>query len=200
MLAAAAGEILLMTLLMTTMNLFVSKTIASLYELPLSDKVRAASLLILLLFLIAAGFMDLFSKSVPAGLFLIFLIPGIPIFCYTGFYQPLLTLDPGEITLLLRLGILMKAFSAFLPGLGLLIISRVSGGAVGIGDACFFLISALYLSPPENFLLFISGIFLAGLYSIVLLMIFRIRKTKCLVSFPFLPFLLPGFLALNFLS
>ncbi|GLC80831.1 prepilin peptidase [Lacrimispora brassicae] len=77
-------------------------------------------------------------------------------------------------------------------GLGLLLLSRLTGEAIGMGDGCFFVVSGLYLSPLVNLKLLIYGIFLngivcGGMYVWSCLKGRDVRKK----SVPFLPFLVP---------
>ncbi|MCR5371729.1 MAG: prepilin peptidase [Clostridium sp.] len=85
--------------------------------------------------------------------------------------------------------------AGFLPGAMLLLLSRLSRGAVGSGDGIFFLAAALYLPADELFGLFFGGMMLCGLYSaaVIVKRIFANRPTgSCRVAF--LPFLVPVWL------
>ena len=85
---------------------------------------------------------------------------------------------------------LMNRVGGALIGVLLLVLCRMTRGAVGSGDGVFFLISGLLLGVRRNFLLFAGGVFLSGLYSLGLLVVcrFRNRSLRRTDTLPFLPF------------
>ncbi len=86
-------------------------------------------------------------------------------------------------------------------GVFLLLLNRVTCSAIGEGDGCFFVISGLFISPGENVLLFVSGIFLCCMFSLIYAVISFVRGRNVLkVRIPFLPFLLPGGMWLAFFA
>lgn len=90
----------------------------------------------------------------------------------------------------------------FACGIGgiLLFISRLIGGGIGEGDGWFFVVAGLFLSPGENGLLLLSGIFLSGIFSLLYVVAGALNGTwqRHRKSFPFLPFLLPAGLWITF--
>ena len=131
------------------------------------------------MFLAIAAGQDLKKKRVDVWLYLLF--GGLAL----GMLSGELT---GDVNL-------MKEIQRVLPGLLLLGISIVSGGGVGTGDGCFFLVSGLMLSFMENIMLFCGGTLLCGVYSLGYLFWLRMRKPFLPGAgkqmLPFLPFLLP---------
>lgn len=79
-------------------------------------------------------------------------------------------------------------------GVMILGISRMTGGGIGEGDGWFFLVLGLFLSPQESIWLFLSGVILCGMFSLlyVTISIWNGEAQKQGKSVPFLPFLLPG--------
>ncbi len=82
-------------------------------------------------------------------------------------------------------------------GVGLLLLSRLTGEAMGMGDGWFFVVSGLYLSALLNLKLLIFGIFLNGIVCGVIYLWGCLRgrdyKKK---TVPFLPFLIPVWIGL----
>lgn len=82
-------------------------------------------------------------------------------------------------------------------GVGLLLLSRLTGEAMGMGDGWFFVVSGLYLSALLNLKLLIFGIFLNGIVCGVIYLWGCLRgrdyKKK---TVPFLPFLVPVWIGL----
>ena len=87
-----------------------------------------------LLGLTLAAWEDLRSRELPYRIFWIWLIPGIGNAIADGVWMHL---------------------GAASVGAGMLLISWVTGGALGAGDGLFFLLSACYLDPGETLLLFL---------------------------------------------
>lgn len=84
-------------------------------------------------------------------------------------------------------------FGGFLIGAAMLLISHVSSGAVGSGDAVLFMVTGIYLGFFINMaLLFISLVLAAffGLFGII-----RGRFTRK-SRLPFLPFVLAGYVVI----
>ena len=78
-----------------------------------------------------------------------------------------------------------------LPGVCLLLISRLSGDCIGKGDGYLVCISGMALGFKINLSLLFYALFLAGGISAVLL---SLRKVKKDTKLPFVPFLLGGYL------
>jgi len=82
-------------------------------------------------------------------------------------------------------------------GVGLLLLSRLTGEAMGMGDGWFFVVSGLFLRALLNLKLLIFGIFLNGIVCGVIYLWGCLRgrdyKKK---TVPFLPFLVPVWIGL----
>ena len=77
-----------------------------------------------------------------------------------------------------------------LPGACMLLLSRLSGEAVGYGDGLAVFVCGLLLEPKRNIAMLLTGSFFCALAAAVL---FAAGKAKRKTSLPFLPFLLAGF-------
>ncbi len=140
-------------------------------------------LFIFILYFFLSSIYDIRSKSVPVILHFFFLLSGIPLFLYIN----ILSKTDYSFDFILNL------VSRFLPGLALLFISIFSRGGLGIGDAVFITISALFI--PVNYILMIvlSGFLTAFFASICILAYGRIRcRNVHSITIPFIPFMLPG--------
>ena len=77
-------------------------------------------------------------------------------------------------------------------GIALLLMSRISDGAIGYGDGLFFTVSGIYLGLRLNLQLFLFGSFLCGT---VCLLVFLVGLSKGentrKKTVPFLPFMIP---------
>lgn len=84
-----------------------------------------------------------------------------------------------------------------LVGVGLLLLSRLTDEAIGVGDGCFFVVSGLYLSLILNLKLLIYGTFLNGIVcgGIYVSGLLRGRDVKK-KPVPFLPYLVPVWIGL----
>lgn len=78
-----------------------------------------------------------------------------------------------------------------LPGVGLLVLSRVMNGSIGKGDGYLLCISGLALGLRMNLSLLFYALFFAGGVSAILLVLKKVKKDT---TFPFVPFLLGGYL------
>jgi len=137
--------------------------------------------LIFLLFLSVCVFQDIREKSVDLRVFL--LMTAAEILWYV---RSAVTGAPTDsVSLLLGAG----------TGAMLYVLSSLSRGAVGTGDALFFLLAGGASGLHSVLLLLSASLFLAGLFSLVLLVAGFVRKKsmrKCRI--PFLPFTaLPAF-------
>ncbi len=83
-------------------------------------------------------------------------------------------------------------------GLLLLLFGRCSREKIGYGDGLFFLLSGLGMGIKANAALLIISFFMAGVFSLAVFVhgIFRHKRIRDL-SFPFLPFVLAGFIGMN---
>jgi leader peptidase (prepilin peptidase)/N-methyltransferase len=75
-------------------------------------------------------------------------------------------------------------------GGGFLLISRVSGGGIGVGDGLFFVVAGLLLGLEKCILLFVGATFLCGIYSLCFYTYKRLRYNLHVGKqlLPFLPF------------
>ncbi|WP_349945301.1 prepilin peptidase [Lacrimispora sp. BS-2] len=103
----------------------------------------------------------------------------------------------GVILTFLRGDIGAERLLSCMVGVGLLLLSRLTGEAIGMGDGWFFVVSGLFLRVLLNLKLLIYGIFLNGIVcgGICLLAWLRGRDVKK-QSVPFLPFLVPVWIGL----
>ncbi len=74
-----------------------------------------------------------------------------------------------------------------LVGLGLLLISYFTRGAIGDGDAILIMLTGLLLNLKTNLMLFTGAAVMAAVYGILLLWLKRMDKKT---EMPFVPFLL----------
>ncbi|NLL72778.1 MAG: hypothetical protein GX237_04555 [Clostridiales bacterium] len=79
-------------------------------------------------------------------------------------------------------------------GLGLIILSKATGGKIGVGDGLVICVTGIGLGFWTNLELFVLALFIAAIFSIGLLA-FRLADRK--KSIPFLPFLFLSYLMLN---
>ena len=88
------------------------------------------------------------------------------------------------------LALLLVRAASMLPGVGLLVLGRVSRGNVGSGDGWFFLVSGLLLDASRNLALLCWGVMLCGLYCLGYLVYgrFRGRRNSERQTVAFLPF------------
>lgn len=78
-----------------------------------------------------------------------------------------------------------------IPGLILLIISKATREALGMGDALLMLVLGLYLGLQEAIDVLMLGLFCAAVWAGVLLIV---KRKKRGYEFPFVPFLLLGYI------
>lgn len=84
-----------------------------------------------------------------------------------------------------------KRLLGILPGIGVLGLSVVLRGGIGVGDGYLLCISGMALGIERNTALFFYGLLLAGVTAAVLLALRRVKRNTKL---PFVPFLFAGFL------
>lgn len=78
-----------------------------------------------------------------------------------------------------------------LPGVGILLFSRLLKGRIGAGDGMVFMLTGLYLGLLDNLLLMCISFFLAGIWGILLLVVKHCEKNK---KIPLIPFLFLGYM------
>lgn len=125
------------------------------------------------IFLFLAALQDWKSKTIHVWLFITAAIAG-GILCFAN----------GQIS--------YDRILSCLIGILIVFLSRITNGAIGAGDGCFFAVSGLFLSSFMNLSLFIYGVFFSGFICSGIYFCCRIRgKDIRKGSVPFLPFLVP---------
>lgn len=83
--------------------------------------------------------------------------------------------------------------AALIPGVLLLILSKITNGAVGQGDGFFFLVSGMYLGFWNNIALLLFGLLFCSFWGMGMLIygMFEKKRVKN-IRLPFLPFLVPA--------
>lgn len=77
-----------------------------------------------------------------------------------------------------------------LLGIGMMAVSFLSQGSIGIGDGILLTVTGVYLGGYENLELFLLGLFLAGIWSLGLLVL---KKKQRKDKIAFMPFLLVAY-------
>lgn len=77
-----------------------------------------------------------------------------------------------------------------LLGIAVMTVSVLSGGSIGMGDGILMTVTGVYLGGYQNLELFFIGVFLAGIWSLGLL-VFKKKKRKEKIAF--MPFLLVAY-------
>lgn len=77
-----------------------------------------------------------------------------------------------------------------LLGIGVMTVSVLSCGSIGMGDGILMTVTGVYLGGYQNLELFFIGVFLAGIWSLGLL-VFKKKKRKEKIAF--MPFLLVAY-------
>lgn len=78
-----------------------------------------------------------------------------------------------------------------LPGIGILILSRLTEGRIGLGDGIVFMLTGFYLGLQDNLLLMCISFLLAGIWGVLLLLVGHCAKNR---KIPFIPFLFVGYI------
>ena len=78
-------------------------------------------------------------------------------------------------------------------GVVLLILSALTGGRIGAGDAVLLIVTGIYLGLEQNLELFLSGLFLCSLWALGLLVLRKGNRTD---RIPFVPFLLAAYMCM----
>lgn len=136
---------------------------------------------IFLCFVLLAAGQDLKRKQVDVCIYLVFGIAAMGSVC--------IQLAAGETYNLL------EHVAAASIGVGLLGLGMLSGGSIGTGDGCFFLVSGLMLGFWENLAMLCYGTLLCGVFCLIYFWWGRMHGWKNIgkQTIPFLPFAaLPG--------
>lgn len=78
-------------------------------------------------------------------------------------------------------------------GIGVFVISRVSKGAIGEGDAILLTVTGVILSVREMIILITIASFLAGMFGVLLMICKRADRKK---ELPFVPFLFISYIGM----
>lgn len=89
-----------------------------------------------------------------------------------------------------------QAAAAMIPGAGIILMSFLSGGAVGMGDGILLAAGGLFRDAGFLFALAAAGFMLSGTVSGILLVIKKDRR----MCIPFVPFLTAGYVMLVFMG
>ncbi len=129
--------------------------------------------IIILVFLVISTVLDIKNKNIPI----------ILILC-CGVALLLLSLPDQNMSWMVSL------FGALLGGI-LLVLSKVLNGAIGMGDGCIILLVGFVMGLYGGCVVLFYSLFLAALFSIVLLCLKKCKKKD---SIPFVPFVLISYL------
>ncbi len=80
-----------------------------------------------------------------------------------------------------------------LLGIGMILVSFVTGGSVGMGDGVLLVVTGVYLGGLGNLELFLTGLFFAAIWALGLLVL---KKKKGKEEIAFVPFLLISYLTM----
>ena len=132
-----------------------------------------AEIVLYSVFLLMAAWQDGKEKSISLWLFLVFGIAGFLILIWSG---------PDNYDRLFGI----------LPGVLLLVLSRVSGGAIGEGDGLFFVVGGIYMGFSASITLLLYGALLNGaVCAVIYLKGILAGEDRRKVTVPFLPCLVP---------
>ncbi len=105
-----------------------------------------------------------------------------------------ITLFSGIIGILMHLLFqnqsIYEMLTGTLPGAGILLLSCVTNGKIGMGDGIVFMLTGLYLGLGKNILLMCIAFLLAGVFGIFLLIQKEGRANE---KMPLVPFLFLGY-------
>lgn len=133
------------------------------------------------LLLLVTAVQDIKRKEVSLWLLGVFGVLGIGAAFLTGAEEP---------------AALIGAAGGAAVGILVILVSRLTEGAIGMGDGLLLTVTGIYLGFRENLCLFLCGTFLAAALSVILLIMKKVtRKTAC----PFIPFLFAGYLLMKVL-
>lgn len=87
-------------------------------------------------------------------------------------------------------GLTGRVLAGVIPGVVSLLLSLISGGALGYGDGMLILACGISLGVGRCMELVIWAFFFSGIWALVLIVVFRAQRKR---EMPFVPFLLIGF-------
>ena len=137
------------------------------------------TLIVLLFYLTLCGILDLMNKQIPGIIIWSGLLIG------TIYFIMQLIIKEREI---------IDFVTAIIPGIILLVISKLTDNALGTGDGIVIIITGLVLTFIQNVCMLTISFFLAAFFSIFLLIL---RKKSRKEKIPFIPFVMCGFLIMG---
>lgn len=90
-----------------------------------------------------------------------------------------------------------ELFKALMPGMLVVMISIITGGAIGIGDGLFVLICGFYTEAKMLSLVFAAAWFLCALVSLFMITLDFIEHKKSKKTLPFIAFMIPIFIVVQ---
>lgn len=105
---------------------------------------------------------------------------------FTGIAGMLLHIFRGNMSIYNILG-------GMLLGIILLLAGRISKGNIGCGDGLILMVTGILLGTAGNMQLFFYGLLFAGIWALILLVLFRKKKNY---EIPFIPFLLVSYVGM----
>lgn len=89
----------------------------------------------------------------------------------------------------------IAVLSGITIGMFMLLISKLSNGAVGMGDGLLLIVTGCLLGIRKNLMLLFVGLVVAALVSLFLIVIKKVKKNY---EIPFVPFLLIAYVGMVF--
>lgn len=142
---------------------------------------------ILLVGIGAAAFSDVKRRTVPIFLIIVLFLGGL----MTVIVCTVLRTDAGD-----DIYIWQRLISC-IPGICMVLISFLSKGAIGLGDALFFAAIGIFFDPLDMIFFMLLSFAAAALFGIILLISLRRRFKDTL---PFMPFILIGYICFLLLN
>ena len=127
----------------------------------------------MLVFAASSAFQDLKFRSIAVKTFILYGLWGVA----AGALQFALGERTSETVLSLRVWV--SFFAPFFPGLLLLILAKTLRGAIGSGDACYFLTAACFLSFGKLIWVLCTGLLLSAAAGLFLICRGRLQGRDC---------------------
>lgn len=91
---------------------------------------------------------------------------------------------------------IFSMLAGMISGVGILILSPLTGGKIGMGDGIVFMLTGLYLGVEKNLVLMFLSFLLAGIWAFIMLTVLHRKKDD---RMPLVPFLFLGYTGMCFL-
>ncbi len=91
----------------------------------------------------------------------------------------------------------MDFILSLIPGIVVFLLARLTREGIGYGDGWVLIINGIFLGAADNLQACITAVLLAGLWALILLVVFHKNRKD---EIPFLPFLLCGVLSARWLT